>query len=258
MTSKSTGVFAFYGAGLLGFAISAAATVRMSGLMSGGMPMSGGWTMSMVWMRMLGQSLLGAGSAFLGMWLLMMMAMMLPSAIPMLLSYRPAFHGPGDVKAGVPIFLMACGYFLVWLAIGAPVYLLGGWLATAAMRWEALSRAAPRVAGVVVILSGCVQFTSWKLAYLGRCRSPQSCRIAAGREWSRGFTTGLRCGLNCAICCSGLMLIQLAIGVMNLTSMVVVAALITVEKLLPGPERVVQVSGLIAIIAGIVIGAGVF
>src|SRR5262249_56955394 len=61
------------------FAASAAATVAWARSMSGGMPMPGGWTMSMVWMRMPGQGWTGAAATFLGMWLLMMVAMMLPA-----------------------------------------------------------------------------------------------------------------------------------------------------------------------------------
>src|SRR4029434_5949041 len=77
---------AFFGVSALLFAASAAVTIVWCGSMSsmGGMPMSGGWTMSMAWMRMPGQTWSGAAASFLGMWIVMMVAMMLPSLVPML------------------------------------------------------------------------------------------------------------------------------------------------------------------------------
>src|SRR5262245_66406724 len=78
----------FLAASALLFVASAAATVAWCGSMSGGMPMPGGWIMSMAWMRMPGQSWSGAAAGFLGMWVVMMVAMMLPSLVPMLSGYR--------------------------------------------------------------------------------------------------------------------------------------------------------------------------
>jgi len=66
----------------------------------GGMPMPGGWTMSMAWMRMPGQTWLGATASFLGMWLVMMFAMMLPSLLPMLRHYREAVARAGEAPSG--------------------------------------------------------------------------------------------------------------------------------------------------------------
>src|SRR6516164_7491915 len=81
---------AFYGVSGLLFAASAAVTIRWSSSMSAmsAMPMPGGWTMSMAWMRMPGQTWTGAAASFLGMWVAMTVAMMLPSVAPMLWRYR--------------------------------------------------------------------------------------------------------------------------------------------------------------------------
>src|SRR5262245_12996716 len=88
---------AFLGVCALLFALSAAVTVAWCASMSalGGMPMPGGWTMSMAWMRMPGQTWPGAAASFLAMWLVMMLAMMLPSLVPMLRRYREAVGRPG-------------------------------------------------------------------------------------------------------------------------------------------------------------------
>jgi predicted metal-binding membrane protein len=82
----------FLGISALIFAASAAVTIVWCASMSsmGGMTMPGGWTMSMTWMRMPGQSWPGAAASFLGMWIVMMVAMMLPSLVPMLARYRQA------------------------------------------------------------------------------------------------------------------------------------------------------------------------
>src|ERR671936_2558672 len=82
----------FFGISALLFAASATLTIVWCASMSamGEMPMPGGWTMSMAWMRMPGQTWSGAAAAFLGMWVVMMAAMMLPSLVPMLWRYRQA------------------------------------------------------------------------------------------------------------------------------------------------------------------------
>src|SRR6185436_5751056 len=83
---------AFLGVSALLFAASAAVTIFWCASMSamGGMPMPGGWTMSMAWMRMPGQTWTSAAASFVGMWVVMMVAMMLPSLVPMLRRYRRA------------------------------------------------------------------------------------------------------------------------------------------------------------------------
>ena len=79
---------AFLLTGAFLFIASAGGTIYWCGSMSGGMSMPGGWAMSMAWMRMPGQTWLGSAASFMGMWIVMMAAMMLPSLVPMLLNYR--------------------------------------------------------------------------------------------------------------------------------------------------------------------------
>src|SRR5437667_7443789 len=92
MASKGASQQAFLRVSALLFAASAAGTIVWCASMSamGEMPMPGGWTMSMAWMRMPGQTWSGAASSFLGMWVVIMVAMMLPSLVPMLWRYRQA------------------------------------------------------------------------------------------------------------------------------------------------------------------------
>src|SRR5213595_2103775 len=111
---------AFLGVSALLFAASAAVTIAWCASMSAmrEMPMPGGWTMSMAWMRMPGQTWPGAAASFLGMWVVMMVAMMLPSLVPMLLRYREAVGRAGETHVGWLTALVGVGYFAVWTMFG--------------------------------------------------------------------------------------------------------------------------------------------
>jgi predicted metal-binding membrane protein len=245
---------AFYGVSALLFAGSAAVTIAWCGSMSamGGMPMPGGWTMSMAWMRMPGQTWPGAAASFLGMWIVMMAAMMLPSLVPMLRRYRQAVGRAGDTGLGRRTALAGVGYFFVWTMFGMAAYPLGVALAAIAMQQPALARALPIAVGVVVLTAGLLQLTPWKARHLACCREApgrgRTLPADAGTAWRHG----LRLGLHCSRCCAGLMAILLVIGVMDLRAMAVVAAAITAERLAPAGERVARAIGIV------VVGAGVF
>src|ERR1039458_7894740 len=102
----------------IAFVASVAATVYFCRSMSGGMEMPGGWTMSMTWMRMPGQSWTASAAMFLLMWLTMMVAMMLPSLVPMLRRYRNAVDRRGETRLGSLTTLVSAGYFFVWTVFG--------------------------------------------------------------------------------------------------------------------------------------------
>jgi len=215
----------------------------------GEMSMPGGWTMSMAWMRMPGQTWTSAAASFLGMWIVMMVAMMLPSLLPMLARYRRAVAGAGEPRLGRLTALVGVGYFLVWTAWGVAAFPLGIALATAEMQWPALARAVPFAVGVVVLIAGALQLTAWKARRLACCReAPARVQSAQART---AWRHGLRLGLHCSSCCVGPMAILLVVGVMDLRAMAVVAAAITVERLAPAGERVARVSGAVVIAAGL-------
>src|ERR1700680_2752350 len=138
----------FLGISALLFIASAAAMVYWCRSMSGSMAMPGGWTMSMPWMRMSGQIWLGAAASFVGMWVVMMVAMMLPSLVPMLLRYRRSVRGPDETRLGRVTALTGAGYLFVWALFGAAVYPIGLVLTAAEMRWLALARSVPVATGV--------------------------------------------------------------------------------------------------------------
>src|SRR5687767_8963513 len=145
MISERGSQRAFFAISALLFAASAAVTIVWCASMSamGGMPMPGGWTMSMAWIRMPGQTWPGAAASFLGVWVVMMMAMMLPSLVPMLLRYRQAVGRTGETRLGRLTALVGVGYFFVWTVFGMAAFPLGVALVALEMQLPALARAVP-------------------------------------------------------------------------------------------------------------------
>src|SRR5919198_5745075 len=245
---------AFFGVSALLFVVSATLSIAWCASMSamGTMPMPGGWTMSMAWMRIPGQTWPIAAASFLGMWLVMMVAMMLPCLVPMLWRYRGAVGWTDETRLGRLTALVGVGYFFVWTVFGMAAFPLGVALAAIEMQVPALARAVPIAVGVVVLIAGSLQFTAWKARHLACCReAPGGGRTLpadAGTAWRHG----LRLGLHCSQCCCGLMASLLVIGIMDPRTMAIVAAAITVERPAPAGERVARAIG------AVVVGAGLF
>ena len=254
MISEHASGPAFLAISALLFAASAAVTIGGSVSMSamGGMPMPGGWTMSMAWMPIPGQTWAGAAASFLGMWVVMMMAMMLPSLVPMLSRYRQAVATTRDPRASGLTLLVGMGYFFVWTLVGIAAFPLGVAVAALEMQSPAVSRAVPLAIGVVVLAAGALQFSTWKMRHLDCCRSAPGLDRALAADAVTALRHGLRLGLHCNACCAGLTAILLAIGVMDLRAMAVVMAAITVERLAPGAKRVARAIG------GVGVGVGLF
>jgi predicted metal-binding membrane protein len=243
---------AFFSIPAMLFAASTIVTViwGMSMQAMGGMPMPGGWTMSMTWMQMPGQTLADAAAAFLGMWIVMMAAMMMPSLMPMLWRYRQAIDGTAPTRAGRLTTLVGAGYFFVWTLFGIAAFPVGVALAAVEMRQPALAHAVPVITGIIVLMSGTLQFTAFKMRYLTCCRtngSHNTITASSATAWGHG----LRLGLHCSRCCFGLMVILLVVGVMDLRAMAIVMVAITAERLAPAGRRVAQVTGVVAIGAGL-------
>jgi len=234
-----------------------AITLREAQRMAGGMRMPGDWMMSMAWMAMPGQSSMDAAVMFLAMWEAMMIAMMLPSAMPLVLLYqRLGISRRALGRAAPSQVVLLAGYFLVWLAFGVVAFVAGFGLSALAMRQEGISRAIPAATGVALIVAGVYQVTPLKRACLRHCRSPLSFFTHGWREgWYATFRLGVHHGAYCAACCWALMLIQLAIGVMNLPLMLAIALVIGIEKSWRYGERFAAAAGVAAIVAGVVITA---
>jgi predicted metal-binding membrane protein len=252
---------AFVGISALLFAASAALTAIGCAQMSAmrAMRMPGGWTMSMAWIRMPGQTWTGAAAAalFLGMWVVMMVAMMLPFLAPMLWRYREAVGRTGEARLRETSLdrltaLVGVGYFFVWTVFGMAVFPLGVALAAVEMEQPALARSVPIAVGAVVLIAGLLQFTAWKAHHIACWREALGRGRALPTNAGAAWRQGLRLGLHCGRCCANLTAILLVIGVMDLRAMVVVTAAMTVERLAPTGERVARAIG------AVVVGAGVF
>ena len=244
---------AFIGVSALLFAASAAATIAC-GLSMGGMaetPMPGGWSLSSAWMPMCGQSWAGAASSFVGMWAVMMVAMMLPSLAPML--WRPGLSSGSGGDDGVVGWMLSAGagYLFVWTMLGLAIFVLGAGFAQAAMQWPVLARAVPAGLGLVLLLAGASQFSVWKtrqLACIGHAaQSVAACAGHAGRAWRHG----VRLGLHCCQSCAGLTAVLLVMGVMDWRAMASVTVAITAERLAPAVLRMAQVIGAVLISASL-------
>jgi predicted metal-binding membrane protein len=195
--------------------------------------------MSMTWMSMGGQQWLRAAATFLGMWMLMMVAMMLPSLVPTLLSHRRAARNAGVNRIWLITAAIGISYFLAWGVFGAVAYSLGGAITSAEMRWPELARSVPWTTGVVLLLAGLLQFTAWKTAQLRCCRA----ETALKRQPQSGWRCGLLLGVRCTLCCCGFMAVLLALGVMNLAAMAILAVAVAAERIAPRPRLAARVIG---------------
>ena len=198
-----------------------------------------------------GQGWPAAAASFLGMWVVMMAAMMLPSLVPMLRRYREAVDREAGIRLGPLTALVGVGYFSVWTVIGMAAFPLSIAPAALGMRQPALARAAPIAGGVVVLVAGALQFSAWKTRQLACCReSPGRDRTLpadAGTAWRHGLRLGLHCGQSCA----GPMAILFVVGVMDLRAMAGVTAAITLERVAPAGERIARAIGVVFVGAGL-------
>jgi predicted metal-binding membrane protein len=217
-----------------------------------GMAMHHGMT-SMPWMHLHGSSWAGATSSFLGMWVAMTVAMMLPSLAPTLWRYHRAFVGERRAAPSGATLVVAAGYLAAWTTLGVAVIPLGVVLAAAGARLPLVERATPIAGGVVVLLAGALQHSAWKARHLARCRetpAPHATRrTRAGTAWRYG----LHLGRHCVMSCAGPMASLFAIGLMDLRAMAVVTTVITIERLAPAGERVARATGMIGMGAGLVL-----
>jgi predicted metal-binding membrane protein len=194
------------------------------------------------------------------MWWVMMIAMMLPSAAPMILLYaRVVRHGPGHVQGAVaPTAAFAAGYLVCWFAFSAlatglqfaleRLGLLDGMMMWSTERWL--------TAGLLVG-AGIYQLSPLKSACLAQCRSPAE---FLARHWRPGrlgaFRMGEAHGAYCLGCCWALMLLLFAAGIMNLVWIAGLSIPVLLEKLAPFGAALTKPFAALLILAGLVIAAG--
>ena len=194
-------------------------------------------------------------SAFI-MWFLMMAAMMLPSASPMILLYaRLAGDAPHRAGPFSPTLVFTATYLAVWAIFSLAAAALQALLIKLGLiSAVALALGDHRVAGALLVAAGLYQLTPLKAACLTRCRSPLSFLM---RLWRPGWRGALRLGaihgLSCLGCCWMLMALLFIGGVMNLAWVVVLALVVLLEKIAPIGPRVARVIAAGAVLAGLVL-----
>lgn len=186
------------------------------------------------------------------MWSAMALAMMLPSAAPMILTY--AEIADTAARKGEPVvspFALAFGYAAVWIAFALLAAALQMVLASAGLNWNNGSDAASRVAGILFLVAGLYQFSTLKQSCLRACQRPFPFFFANWRTTIRGvFGLGMRQGLHCLGCCWAMMLLMLITGAMNVVWMAGLGLVMTIEKMTSTP-RFSQILGVIFIVIGV-------
>lgn len=194
-------------------------------------------------------------AAVLAMWAVMMAAMMLPSAVPMVLTFAALDRRSGRGHCHTAAFALA--YLVVWLGFSLAATAVQWWLQGLGLVSTVGASTTPLFAGGLLLAAGSVQFTPLKQACLRKCRSPVGFLVT---EWRAGATgaaaMGLRHGAFCLGCCWALMLLPFVAGTMNLLWMVVLTALVTVEKVAPHGEAVSRTMGVALAAAGLLSIAG--
>jgi len=171
----------------------------------------------------------------------------------MLRRYRGAVGGPGGPRLGRLTALVGIGYFLVWTLFGLVAFPLGVALAEIEMRQSVLAHAVPIAIGVVVLLAGLLQLTTWKARQLACCREMPGRSRALSAGAGAAWRYGVRLGIHCGYCCAGLMVILLVVGVMDLRAMAGVTAAITLERLAPAGERIARATGAVVVVVGVLL-----
>ena len=197
------------------------------------------------------QTWYGAAAGYLGMWLAMMVPMMAPSLVPMLARYRRSVRGADGIHLHGLTALVGVGYFVVWAVLGAAAYAAAAGVMAVETRWETVAQWLPVAAGVVLLVAGGVQLTSWKARRLALCREESACGCAPAPGGLGAWRHGLRLGVQCSLCCGGLMVALLAIGMTDLVAMPAVAVAISAERLAPVPLRIARLAGVAIVVAGV-------
>lgn len=201
------------------------------------MPMSAGpWTF-------------GYALLMLVMWAVMMAAMMLPSATPMILLHATIVRGrrASSMSATLSLSFVA-GYMAIWSGFSLVAVALQFGLEKVAMLSPMMEMTSITLAGVVLIAAGIYQWTPLKKACLLRCRSPLEFVLAHWRDGAGGaFAMGVRHGMYCVGCCWMLMLLIFVGGIMNLAWIAGLAIFVLVEKLAPAGHWIGRVAGILLI-----------
>lgn len=183
------------------------------------------------------------------MWAVMMVAMMVPSAAPMILMFariNRRRRDRGDPFVPTAVFLL--GYLLVWTGFSVLATAAQWGLHAAALLSPAMASANTLLGGGILLAAGLFQWTPLKRACLTQCRSPLGFLSTEWREGTRGaLRMGIRHGAYCVGCCWMLMALLFVVGVMNLLWIAAIAGFVLLEKIVPRGEWVSRAAGALLI-----------
>lgn len=202
------------------------------------MPMTSAWTLTQI-------------ALMATMWSVMMAAMMLPSAVPMALSYDRMERGAAEGSGGSTVLFIA-GYIAVWATFAAAATGLQWVLHNMALVNGMGAATQSGLAGVLLVGAGIFQFTPVKRRSLGACRTPMGFLMTSWRNGKVGaFGMGLHHGTLCFRCCWALMILLFVLGVMNLVWVAVLAIFVLAEKVSKRGEAISVIGGVVMIIWGV-------
>jgi predicted metal-binding membrane protein len=194
----------------------------------------------------------------IAMWSVMMVAMMLPGAAPMIVTFSTVVRRRAPSRTGLaPTGLFVAGYLAVWTGFSVVAAVAQWALHANALLDGAIGRTGPLLGAGLLMVAGVFQWTALKEACLTKCRTPLSFVLTEWRDgWRGAFVMGLRHGAFCVGCCWALMLLMFVGGVMSLVWMGGLAVYMLAEKVVPGGARLSRAGGLVLIAAGVAIAVG--
>lgn len=192
-----------------------------------------------------------AAGGYLVMWMAMMVPMMAPSLVPMLSRYRRSVRGTDGIHLHGLTALVGVGYFVVWAGFGVAAYAAGAGVMVVEMRWGSVAQWLPVGTGVVLLVAGGLQLTSWKARQLAVWREGSGCGCTPVPGPLAAWRHGLRLGVRCSLCCASLMVALLAIGMTDLVAMAAVALAISAERLTQFPRGIARLAGVAIVVAGV-------
>ena len=192
---------------------------------------------------------------FIAIWIVMMVAMMFPTAAPMILMFTKIYTGKRQQEqAFVPTWVFVSAYLLVWSLCGVVAYPLAVLIEQLAAQSMWLMENAARLAGVVLVVAGLYQLSPLKDICLSKCRTPLQFILSSWRDGYGGaFRMGLEHGAYCLGCCWLLFVILFPLGIMNIAVMALLTALIYAEKALPIGRQISQFAGVGLIVYGVLV-----
>jgi predicted metal-binding membrane protein len=189
------------------------------------------------------------------MWAIMMIAMMLPSAMPMILTFATVSRNRQKFgRPYVPVSIFVLGYVFIWCAFSVLAAVSQWWLHRHALLSSSMMSTSVWLGGALLLGAGIFQFTPLKRACLARCRGPLEFITTRWREGNAGvFRMGLEHGAFCTGCCWALMALLFVAGVMNILWIAVLTLFVCLEKMLPANARINAVIGVLLAIWGVAV-----